>query len=1526
MSLDETINAYFVSTINAASNDSDEKAIKDFKKSLTYLQNHIPEENIRQIKASEGFPLIASGRLTKKDVFIFDRFEGDFFQQLQQTKSLIIGPPCLIQCLLNGQQIPLGSSPVFTCAMRDLQISATGITPQEKEKVKGLIQWMGGHYFQNFGRSITHLISNTIKSTKYEHATLNGIPVMHVDWVQRVWERSCASRVSATDEEFDKYKLPIFFGTNITCTGLEADKKNEVMRLVNENGGTYHRAFRSQLVDIVITEKNKTNSDKYAAAVRYKKDILLPEWIIDSVQKGFALPTKAYQVKSLKVSTPTKSDQSLADFTVAGNTDISRISSAGSVGSMTTVNDTICSNAGESPTFVAPVNPVSKDLKKDLLKKVGSGSHYRLVYEEICPKQAKKAGNFLDGCCIYLSGFRSEEKEKLNRILNVGGATRYDVVNEKITHIIVGQLDDNEFKAWKKENFLTAAHIVRLDWLLESIKLKQTASEAVYRVSLPTSREPDAPSPSSKKTLRSMNHSFKQPEKPIKKKLFSKDPEIDVVVDTEQNKPANTAEQQRLEAEENDLISQYSQENVPQVAVPLPQNMTIPHDESIAHPMASSTQCTPNEPAKPTATVQPQAQPSNLTDASGFTIDYENLDFFKGMSLYIDKEHYPDEFYTQFLSECEAAQGNIVPATFRDPVDYAIVSFETTLDPSKLPIKARNIVTELYVESCMKANKLVPIEYYHKHIPHTADNKPLQGMTIVISVYALLERDFVESIALLLGAKVNKTFVKKERPLLVCPSPEGSKYEGALKWRYPVVTSEWLLKCADEGGKVPYAAYLVGDSPNDFPPSPTLRERNTSTTRKAMEKMALSKPPENAIENNVDNDMPLDSGDAITPMRNKTNTSRKTSGQSERDVTLSTPVQAPSPMDVDGMENNEGHSVTLTDAADNQQADTFTPLRNKRVSELAGPGRVTRLSSGSGSDSPHTPNNNYAKASYNFDFMENILSEIENEEERECLREVIIEMKNNQTPELERIRRQACTPINRKIPTPKGIPDFCTTPEFEKRMADEFERRWRLPTKKMKPDTPIDEIRRRVMRATCKAMGIALSDDEEEKATTSSNRKSMGKRNIDTTPLNNKSHRSSPTVATIAPRTIFSPNTTTTAKDTSSSFNVPTITNEIRKSDSFIPNTQSPGTSTNRHSMSQASPSGLGQRASLGGKSTINFDKISFEETNLEENGGAATLNTNATKPSLPSGASPEIKQISDYLRNCDSRRNSLKRTRLSSDQQQSSVVQTMETEAHYVQPFESEQMHTEDMVGWRDPTEFHAQRNARKVAPSMQYPGIPRFSISCPDEEIRDEIISKILQLGGEVCENLVNFDPECTHFICEKPNRGEKMLGCISSGKWVLSLKYIEECFAKDVFIDEELYEWGNCKALNLPQLTADEQVIAAAAHRWRKDLSGTISGAFTGIKAILRITNRNVDALKNVIKAGKGEIVEATSPYSSCAQIAATATHCFADVKKCPLDVDDYEFLKNHDIFVLSQMYINAFLMNGADVDRAKYEIRM
>ncbi|XP_067639811.1 DNA topoisomerase 2-binding protein 1-A [Eurosta solidaginis] len=1524
MSFDETINAYFVTTGTVEDNKT---KYKDLELAFSYLRKHISDDNIRHIKASEGFPLIASGQLTKKDVFIFDNFDGDFFDQLQLTKSLIIGPRCLITCLLGTLPIPLGTSPIYTTAMRDLHISATGIAADQKEQVRKYIQWMGGYYFQNLGRQVTHLISNTIKSTKYEHATLNGIPVMHVDWVQRVWERSCVENVAATDEEFDKYKLPIFFGTNITCTGLETDKKNEVMRLVNENGGTYHCAFRSALVDIVITERSNTNSDKYKAAVRYKKEILCPEWIFDSAEKGFALPTKGYQVKSLKVSTPIKGDRSIANFTQLSDT--SRISVMSAVGrsgrsDITTVNDTIPNGLNETAalpqqsdgTFVAPIPraSTSKDLQKEVHRKQGSTEHYRLAYEEICPKQAKKAGNFLDGCCIYLSGFRLEEREKLNRILNVGGATRYDVVNEKVTHIIVGRLDDAELRSWKRDGFLTTVNIVRLDWLLQSIKLKQPASEVVHRMSLPTTREPEVPSPSSKKTLRSMNHSFKHPDK-SKKKLFETDENS---AESAAAAPA-TPTDSPFEEEEQHLIAQYSQENEPAAVVPNPSPKIVSNEnlnDQSHTPMASSTlkpvghkNPLPPLPA-PLANTTTATENENLSKMTT-EIDFENLDFFKGMNLYIDREHFPEEFYSQMLIECEAAHGKLVPSTCTDLVDYAIVSFERTLNVRDLPIKARYIVTDLYVENCMKQNSLVPIEYFHRHIPHTANAQPLAGMTIVISIYTALEYDFIDSVAQLLGASVNRVLAKKERPLLICPRGEGSKYEGAIKWGYPIVTSAWLVQCAVEGKKLPYQQYLVGNSPVDFPVSPTLREIN------------LPNP------------------------------------------TVRTPATTAAMETQESAENDGVPSAT-----------DFTPLRNKRVTELAGsfprnsrPSISTAPTSNSPNtpDSPHTPTNAYGRSSCNFEYLEGVVAELDNEDARICLRELIEEMRNNQTPELERIRRQACTPINRKLPTPKGIPDFCTTPEFQKRMADALERRWRLPTKKLKMDTPIDELRRRVLRSTCEALGIPYHETAEETPTTSANaaKKALAATAemsalaglSSQTPLNatrcSKSPNDSSNITrtqqtNMVPRVIFPTNLNNTVNTSDRR-----AATRVSDADAFVPSTQTP----TRGGSLGSEVSRMVQRASFG-KTTLDFDKISFENTeantvtngtthkdNIQNLSGARSSSTLAT-------SSPELQKITEYLKNCESRRQSLKKSRRTTgvtnatgtiSDNASTLADDMdidvpthgatETETqNYVQPFESEQfgVGTENMVGWRDPVEFDKERRS-KASPSMQYKGVPRFSISCVDEETRNDVINKIHKLGGTVSENLVNFDPECTHFICERPNRGEKMLGCVSSGKWVLSLKYIEECYAKDVFVDEELYEWGNSKALNLPQLTPDEQLLAQAVHRWRKKLhesspiDGNKIGAFSGFRVILHIAERNSEAVKNVLRAGLGEVLAVQSPFNACSEVK-NATHCFVDMKKAPLNRVDYDYLRSLGIQIYSQMYINSYLMYGDDVDAAKYEIKI
>ncbi|XP_034490230.1 DNA topoisomerase 2-binding protein 1-A [Drosophila innubila] len=1409
MSLDESICAYFV---NNTKSETDGAIAEQYGNALKLMREQLADTQIREIRPSEGFPLIAGGGLTKKDVFVMAHFEGDLFNQLQMTKALVLGPPCIVECLVKCEPIPLGSSPVYSTAMRDLQISASGVSSKEKDELKRLIHWMGGHYFQNFGRNITHLISNTIKSNKYEHATLNNVPVMHVDWVQCVWD-CCHSQnsnnINATDSQFDKYRLPTFFGANITCSGLETSRKDAVIRLVNENGGIYHRAFRSQQVDIVITEQSKTDSEKYKAAVRFKKDILLPEWIFDSQERGYALPTKQYEVRPRKqVSTPTKSksNQTAADQTQLS--DLSSISfvSAGAGRRMcsdnTTVNETLsnCSSGSVNKQLLKQATTSSNSNQKQQL--------YQQTLAEICPRKAKQAGSFLDGCCVYLSGFRAAEREKLNRVLNTGGATRYDDPHEGLTHIIVGQLDNAAYRQWQLDGLLAAVQVVQLEWLLESIRAGRIANELPHRITLPDGGEqPVIASPGSKRTLRSMNHSFKQPTVPIKKKLF-------------EGTAAAQPEPELDPEPEPDLLTHYSQEQEPVMALPA----------------ASSTQLSLTvEPAAPAAPPQvaPLAPSIAYPDlsASTLSIDFDKLDYFMGASVYVHEACFSSELYDQMVSECKAAQGCLVPPTYTDPVDYAIVSFEQALDESVLPVQARHVVTELYLESCMKQNKLLPLEYYHRPVPFHAQKEQLRGMTIVVSIYAGLERDFINALAELQGATLNKAFVKKERPLLVCSNAEGSKYEGAIKWGYPVVQAQWLLQCAQRGEKLPFDGFLVGKSASQFPGSPRLKESNKNKT--------------------------------LTP-QNKTPIHHSHSHNQETDqVTLQE-------------ENKEQHpQMDALPPPPSPSPPELTPLRNPRVSALVtGRPSARRRSSGGSSatpESPHTPLNHRGAGggACNFDFLEQVVQRLDTSQARDCVRQIIREMRENQTPELERIRRQASTPVNRRQtsrPAP-GIPNFCLTPEFQQRMADDFERRWRLPKHQIKPDTPISVIRQRVMRITCETLGIDYEDQQQEQP------KMPEEQQVG--------------------RTLFQARPTTPGSP-------------------FIPNTQSPNAAATGAGTGTATGSGTGTRTASGhhareelpNGSTINFDKISFEES--------ATENMS------------ELKQITDYLKSRESRRSSLKRDH---EGQTRSEVQ-------YVQPFESEGFAltaSEDIVDWRDPAEFNgAKRSADDTSPLMRHPGTPCFSISCgDDEEKRTLLMERIKALGGNICHNLVNYDPACTHLLCERPNRGEKLLGCMAAGKWILNILYIEQCHARGAFLDESLYEWGNPKALNLPVMSPEEQPIAVAAHRWRTELSAGASdgdgeGAFQGLRVILSLQERSLDAIKNVLRAGGACILEPKTPFSSD-PTADSATHCFMDVKKAPLAAPDFAYLQQRGVRIMSQMWINSYLMGGRDSNLEKYVLR-
>lgn len=85
-------------------------------------------------------------------------------------------------------------------------------------------------------------------------------------------------------------------------------------------------------------------------------------------------------------------------------------------------------------------------------------------------------------------------------------------------------------------------------------------------------------------------------------------------------------------------------------------------------------------------------------------------------------------------------------------------------------------------QDCLARNELVDIEYYHRTITLEKDAKILQGLMIVLSTYDSFEREYLQYLAKSLGAEVNDCYERKQNPILVCPKPDGKKYNAAIEW------------------------------------------------------------------------------------------------------------------------------------------------------------------------------------------------------------------------------------------------------------------------------------------------------------------------------------------------------------------------------------------------------------------------------------------------------------------------------------------------------------------------------------------------------------------------------------------------------------------------------------------------------------------------------------------------------------------------------------------------------------------------
>ena len=403
-------------------------------------------------------------------VFVLALFEGEIFEYLKRNNCRIVGPQCILSCLQTETSLPSVKHPVFSIAMRGCYVSCTSVPRQERDHLHELIQLMGGVYMKDFTSSVTHLVAGEVGSKKYRVACSFNKPILLPDWVYKCWERGINSHVCACDQEFMDYKCPIFKGVTLCVTGIDADKRKEVKSLVAQHGGIYSGELNMNTCTHLLV--NTPKGMKYDSARRWNIHCVSTQWFYESIQYGYCLDESNFL-------TLLEDNDQHNGSRVRSRLSTSLIANGSSVLHKSCTEKKISNKAAQAAYMSAQKHGNGDLLSSSVNKKLSNKTyaHSTSVLSETHVSELESSdfevsiqpGNlFLDGCKIYLSGFSGEKLEKLRKIINSGGGTRFNQINEIVSHVIIGERVEADLELLKNYEF--QVYIVMVQWILESAR------------------------------------------------------------------------------------------------------------------------------------------------------------------------------------------------------------------------------------------------------------------------------------------------------------------------------------------------------------------------------------------------------------------------------------------------------------------------------------------------------------------------------------------------------------------------------------------------------------------------------------------------------------------------------------------------------------------------------------------------------------------------------------------------------------------------------------------------------------------------------------------------------------------------------------------------------------------------------------------------------------------------------------------------------------------------------------------------
>ncbi|XP_017821347.2 DNA topoisomerase 2-binding protein 1 isoform X2 [Callithrix jacchus] len=1485
---------FFVKFLKSSDNS------KCFFKALESIKEFQSEEYLQIITEEEALKIKENDR----SLYICDPFSGIVFNHLKKLGCRIVGPQVVIFCMHHQRCVPRAEHPVYNMVMSDVTISCTSLEKEEREEVHRYVHMMGGRVYRDLNISVTHLIAGEVGSKKYLVAANLKKPILLPSWIKTLWEKSQEKKISRyTDINMEDFKCPIFLGCIICVTGLSGLDRKEVQQLTVKHGGQYMGQLKMNECTHLIVQEPK--GQKYECAKRWNVHCVTTQWFFDSVEKGFCQDESMYkteprpEAKTMpNSSTPTGQINTIDSRTLSDVSNISNINAS-------CISESIC-------------NSLNSKLEATLEN-----------LENLDVSAFHAPEDLLDGCRIYLCGFSGRKLDKLRRLINSGGGVRFNQLNEDVTHVIVGDYDDELKQFWNKSAH--RPHVVGAKWLLECFSKGYMLSEEPYiranyqPVEIPVSDPPEIKAA----VLKKKNSSFS-------KKDFT---------------PSEKHEQA-----DEDLLSQYENDSSTVV-----EGKKSEAEKFEVRPFNDSTHV---EPLNDSTHILQEENQSSVSHCfpDDSTVTEEGL--FSRKSFLVLGFSTENEFNIANIIKENA--GKIMSLPSRTVADYAVVP----LLGCKVEATVGEVVTNTWLVTCIDYQTLFDPESNPLFTPVTVMTgmTPLEDCVISFSQCAGAEKESLMFLANLLGASVQEYFVRKSNAKkgmlasthLILKEPGGSKYEAAKKWNLPAVTIAWLLETARTGKRADESHFLIENSSKEertleteianginlnpdtaeHPGTHLQTHRKTIVTpldmnrfqskafcavvsqhaRQVSASPAVGQPLQKEPSLHLDTPSKFLSKDKLFKpsfdVKDALEALQTPGCPSQQKRKLSTPLSEVIVRNLKLALANSSHDAVALSAspqlkdAQSEKEEAPKPLHkvvvcvskklSKKQSELNG------IAASLGADYRVLlcclDWNTVSVHRWSFD---------------ETVTHFIYQGRPNDT--------------NREY---KSVKERGVHIVSEHWLLDCAQENKHLPESlyphtynpKMSLDISAVQDGRLCNNRLLSAVS-ATKDDEPDHLILEEN-------NVDNVATNNKESASSNENGRN-----YSKGVLTQTLEMRENFQKQL--QEIMSATSIVKH-QGQRTSLSRSGCNSASSTPDSTRSARSGRSRVlealrqsrqtvpdvntepsQNEQIIWDDPTAREE--RARLASNLQWPSCPT----QYSELQVDIQNLED--SPFQKPLHDSEIAKQAVcdpgnVRVTEAPKHLI----DEELETPIKDSHLIPTP-QAPSIAFPLAnpPVAPHPREKIITIEETHEELKKQYIFQlsslnpqeridychlIEKLGGLVIEKQC-FDPSCTHIVVGHPLRNEKYLGSVAAGKWVLHRSYLEACRTAGHFVPEEDYEWGSSSILDvLTGINVQQRKLALAAMRWRKKIqqrqeSGIVEGAFSGWKVILHVDQSREAGFKRLLQSGGAKVLPGHS-----VSLFKEATHLFSDLNKLKPDDSGVNITEAaaQNVYCLRTEYIADYLM--------------